>query len=163
MCAYSSLLTTPVLFTTAENTSKHFKLSIIQKTLIIPVVVKVPSFPYFLKIQLELETKKSETIFCFHAQSSQPSFLSQLIFYRAAGKTSHPLNRFGLHYLFCIIFFCNLFFHSIQKFKLNFWVDILSAQSHFLYDLLSLAQIILAVIPEWDTITTVPEMWCGRW
>ena len=40
------------------------------------------------------------------------NLLSQLIFYRAAGKTSCSLNRFGLSYFLSMSLFCNyIFFH----------------------------------------------------
>ena len=101
----------------AENTSKHSKLSIIQKTLIIPQ----EAINWWLKYWFFLISSKTAGIIkkkvrnnlLFYAWSSQPTFSSQLIFYRAAGKTC-SLNRFGLHYLFYTIF---LVICSVIKFR----------------------------------------------
>ena len=57
--------------------------------------------------------------------------LSQLIFYRAAGKTSSSLNRFGLSYLFCLFYFYFLKQFFVLSLNLKSLVKFLSAFSHF--------------------------------
>ena len=68
-------------------------------------MIKVLICPYFLKIQLELQTKRSKNnTLLFSCLFITNDLLSQLTFYTAAGKMSCWLNRFGLSYLFYVIF-----------------------------------------------------------
>ena len=91
MSAYASLLTIPFLFIIAENTNQHFTLSIIST-----------NFSLFPQDAARIVSKKvnNNKTLLFSCPIITIDLLSQLIFYRAARKTSCSLSRHGLSYLF---------------------------------------------------------------